>query len=70
LERQRILVFQVRLMRIAIEVLRRIETKDLSFEVAGLRVHDLESAEEYRTHRLVLAKYFNMIKFNFYIKKQ
>ena len=62
-------MFQVKLMKIAKEILQRIHSKGISFEIAGLRVHEFESAEDYNMHRLVLAKYFNMIKFNFYIKK-
>jgi hypothetical protein len=56
-------------MKISKEIFHRIHSKGIGFDIAALRVVDLESSDEFQTHRLLLAKYFSMIRFNFYIKK-
>jgi len=44
-------------------------SKGIGFDIAALRVHEYETSDEFQTHRIILAKYFSLIRFNFYIKK-
>jgi len=47
---------------VLIEIINRMITKNITLEFASLRVHDIETNEEYERNRLFLKPYFKRFK--------
>ena len=56
LERQRVVAFHLQAIKVLIEIIRRLK-KGITPEFSFLRVHDLETVEEYNRNRIFFQKY-------------